>query len=46
MWYLIFIEVTFVAVILFFHVFSVFLSFVSVFLVAAHKKDSFKLRIH
>ena len=35
---------TFVAVIFFFHVFSVFLSFLSFSLVAVHKKDFPKLR--
>ena len=44
-WYLIFTEVTFIGVIFFFHVFSAFLSFVSFFLVAANKNDSFMLSI-
>ena len=35
-------SVTFIGVIFLSHVFSVFLSFISFFLVAAHKKDSFK----
>ena len=38
--------ISFIGVIFFFHVFSVFLSFAPFFLVAAHKKDSFRLRIH
>ena len=45
-WYLIFTEVTSIGIIFFFHDFSVFLSFASFLLVAAHKKDTFKLRIH
>ena len=43
--YLIFTEVTFIGGIFLFLVFSVFLSFVSFFLVAANKKNSIKLRI-
>ena len=38
-------SLTFIAAIFFFHVFSVSRSFVSFFLVAAYKKDSFKLRV-
>ena len=42
----VFTKVTFIGVIFFLHIFSVFLSFISFFLVAAHKKDSFKLSIY
>ena len=45
MWYLIFTKVTVIGDIFFFPDVSVFLSFVSFFLVAVHKKDFFKFRI-